>query len=177
MKITYLTEAHVFITAMFAKLNTTREAKWGSNYNSCQAQLNKYEKGFLCLGRIQATSLFSQSSKGNCVPAKKHLGHTEAAPPQSLSDSDTLTSAVLFTKLLLLSLISEPSLEDMQWKLNFTLSHHLKKTSHVLWDVIENHDLAWNKFTCWPLFGLLWLLCLDLVSWDYELSIALGRVR
>lgn len=33
----------------------------------------------------------------------KHLGHTEDAPPQSLSDTDTLTSAVLDTELLLSS--------------------------------------------------------------------------
>lgn len=72
----------------------------------------------------------------------KHLGHTEAAPPQSLSDSDTLTSAVLFTKLLLLPshLRTESGGHAVETKLHtFTPS---KKTSHVLWDVIENHDLA-----------------------------------
>lgn len=72
----------------------------------------------------------------------KHLGHTEAARPQSLSDSDTLTSAVLDTDLLLLSshLRTVSGGHAMETKLHtFTPS---KKTPHVLWDVIENHDLV-----------------------------------
>lgn len=109
---------------------------------------NKYEKGFLCLGGIQVSLLPSRSIQQRKLFSCQTPGSHRGPPPQSISDSDTMTSAALDTELLLLSSL----LRTMSWghavETNSTLSRHLNKkkksTPPVLWDVIENHDLAWE---------------------------------
>lgn len=109
---------------------------------------NKYDEGFLLLDGIKASSLLSQSDRQkklcSCQNTWVTLSlPTPAPPPQALSDSGTLTSAVLDAE--------HPP--PPPHPLNSLSGGHVMETElhaftpskqhlHVLWHVIENHDLV-----------------------------------
>lgn len=110
---------------------------------------NKYEKGFfLCLGRIQVSSLLSQSIQQR-VPARTPGSHE--APVPTFYFTVTLRQwhpDLCCARYRALSTVfsSQNSLSGghaMETKLH-TFTKKKKKNPHVLWHVIENHDLVWK---------------------------------
>lgn len=87
---------------------------------------NKHEKGFLCLGRIQASSLLSQSTQQRKLCSCQNTWVTVRPPLHS--PSQTVTPWPLLCSIqssFCCRLISERCLEDMQWKLNSKSKKHL----------------------------------------------------
>lgn len=130
-----------------------------SNYNSCQAPQINMRRAFCAWEEYKGVH-YSVSTQQRKLCSCQNTWVTVRPPLHSPSQTVTPWPLLcLIQSSFCCRLISEQCLEDMQWKLNSALSHHLKNTSCPLacnWKSWLGLKIIHLWLPVWPFVASMW---------------------